>query len=148
MRDVRVLDEPNVIMHVKRKNARRGKIVLCVGNEEDKLDLVGGRELVGTVEMFLKVSAVVRADRARAVRQALVGVVKLIMRFDIAPFAAFQYLFRDFRPRHRCKLRGERAELERGLEVYALRELMHIRAVQVHPAFIGLGVFVVTLRAD
>ena len=62
-------------MHVKRKNARRGKIVLCVGNEEDKLDLVGGRELVGTVEMFLKVSAVVRADRARAIRQALVGVV-------------------------------------------------------------------------
>ena len=98
--------------------------------------------------MFLKVSAVVRADRARGIRQTLVGVVKLIMGFDVAPFAAFENLLRNLRPRHRCKLTGKRAELERGLEVYALRELMHIRAVQVHPAFIGLGVFVVTLRAD
>ena len=30
-------------MHVKRKNARRAEIVLRIGNEEDKLDLVSWR---------------------------------------------------------------------------------------------------------
>ena len=135
-------------MHIKRKHASRGEIVLCIGNEKHKFDFVGRRELVGAVEMLGEVSAIVRADRARRIRQALVGVVEFVVRFHVASLTALKNLLRDLRPRHRGELRGKRTELERRLEVDAFGELVDVSALKIHPALVRFNVLMFALRAD